>query len=242
MKSKVTFTHVQAGRASEDIALQIESAILNQQLVEGDVLPSERELQQDFGTGRGVIREAIKTLKQKGLIEIRKGAKGGAYVKKLDVSNVSESLALFLKQNSISVDQVSEFRESIDQTVAILAISRSSDQQKVEFQQLVEQLQTLNSKTPCPLDEIGEIDRQLNLQLSAMSGNVLFQWVMHALQQGFSSSDHQLYDDPIFRQHTVANWHETATHLLNSDPLKLSSAISHHYRLLRECVDRKHHE
>ena len=87
------FVPVQAGRASEEIALQIEAAIMDGRLSPGERLPSEREMQSQFGTGRGVIREAIKILKQKGLLEVKKGAKGGAYIRHLDVDNVSESLA-----------------------------------------------------------------------------------------------------------------------------------------------------
>jgi len=82
MTTKSMFSPVQIGRAGEDIALQIEAAILEERILPGERLPSERELQVQFKTGRGVIREAIRALKQKGLIEIRKGGKGGAYVKK----------------------------------------------------------------------------------------------------------------------------------------------------------------
>ncbi|NIQ94115.1 MAG: FadR family transcriptional regulator, partial [Desulfuromonadales bacterium] len=66
---------------------------------------------------RGVVREALRALKQKGLIEIRKGARGGAFVKHIEVANVSESLALFLKLNRVSPEHLIEFRESVDQTI-----------------------------------------------------------------------------------------------------------------------------
>ena len=70
MDSSFLFHPAQAGRAGEDIALQIEAAILNEKFQPGESLPSERELQTQFQTGRWVIREAIRALKQKGLIEI----------------------------------------------------------------------------------------------------------------------------------------------------------------------------
>ena len=77
MDDKYLFSPAQVGRAGEDVALQIEAAILGEKILPGKSLPSERELQAQFQTGRGVIREAIRALKQKGLIEIRKGAPRG---------------------------------------------------------------------------------------------------------------------------------------------------------------------
>ena len=50
---------LRSGRASEDIALHLEAAILAGRLAPGERLPSEREMQARFGTGRGVVREAI---------------------------------------------------------------------------------------------------------------------------------------------------------------------------------------
>jgi len=96
MKKPSLFSPVNVGRAGEDIALQIEAAIVGAQVVPGERLPSERELQSQFGTGRGVVREALRALKQKGLVEIRKGAKGGAYVKQVEATSFGESLAIFL--------------------------------------------------------------------------------------------------------------------------------------------------
>ncbi len=232
------FTYVQTGRASEDIALQIESAILNETLLPGDCLPSERELQNQFGTGRGVIREAMIALKQKGLIEGRKGPKGGHFIKQVDVGNISESLALFLKQKHINHNDIIEFRETTDQTVALLAMMRASKAQKAHLVELVEHLETFTAEPKCDFQQVAEIDRQLNLQLATMAHNAIFDWVMQALQEGFGSFDNNLYDHPDFLFMTVKNWRATVDHLMANEPLKLQASISRHYQLLAECLNR----
>lgn len=94
MSNTSHFLPAEIGRAGEDIALQIEAAILEVRISPDERLPSERVLQTQFQSGRGVMCEAIRVLKQKGLVEIRKGAKGGAYVKQIEVGTVSESLAV----------------------------------------------------------------------------------------------------------------------------------------------------
>jgi len=74
---RINFQPVTGTNKSEAIRLQIEAAILDNVFLPGDRLPSERELQDAFKTSRGSVREALGALKQKGLLEARKGARGG---------------------------------------------------------------------------------------------------------------------------------------------------------------------
>lgn len=236
MKEDVKFTPVKVGRASEDICLQIEAAIVGGQLEPGESLPSERELQMQFETGRGVVREALRALKQKGLIEIRKGARGGAFVKHIEVDNVSESLALFLKLNRIRPEHLIEFRESIDQTITTLAIARGSEKQKRELVEGTEKLRAMIRQNEPDLVAVGEVDRELNVNLARMTGNPVFEWVMQAMQLGFSSHDYALYEDSYYREKTIDNWAQTAREIAANEPLKALSSSGYHYVLLRRCI------
>ena len=237
MEDKPMFSTAQAGRASEDIVLQIEAAIINGRIKPGEKLPSERELQIQFGTGRGVIREALRVLKQKDLIEIKKGARGGAFIKNIEMANVSESLALFLKQNSISPEYTIEFRESIDHSITSLAVARGSAEEKNLLVKIAAELEETSQNNDATLEEIIEKDRELNLILVKMTGNPVFEWIMRALQQGFSSYDHALYSDTEFRKKTAANWNRTAREIERGETLRALSYINNHYILLRECIE-----
>jgi DNA-binding FadR family transcriptional regulator len=230
---------VQAGRASEEIALQVEAAIVDGRLAPGGRLPSEREMQSQFGTGRGVIREAIKILQQKGLLEVRKGAKGGAYVRQLDVGNVSESLALFLKQHPMEPEKVIEFRESLDRTITQLAIAHADQAEKDELLKEALRLETMLQEDEPDLIDASELDRQLNIKLARMARNPLFEWVMHALQMGFSSHDYALYEDRTYRIKAGANWSNTARAIANGEIMRALAYNGHHYVLLRQCIDEK---
>ena len=64
---------VQTSRLYEQIVQQIEDSILKGDLKEGDQLPAERELAQQFGVSRTAVREAVKTLREKGLVEAYAG-------------------------------------------------------------------------------------------------------------------------------------------------------------------------
>lgn len=233
------FMPVTIGRASEEVSLQIEAAIMDGRLAPGERLPSEREMQVLFGAGRGVIREAIKTLKQKGLLEVRKGAKGGAYVRKLNVANVSESLALFLKQQPVAPEQLIEFRETLDRAITQMAIGRADAEAKAELLAEARQLEWLLRQPEPDLFATGELDRKLNLMLVRMAGNTVFEWVMHALQMGFNSHDYALYEEPLYRERAAANWSDTAQAIADGDIMRALSHIGHHYHLLRECINHR---
>ncbi len=230
------FLPVKSGRVSEDIALILEAAILDGRMAPGERLPSERDMQVQFGTGRGVVREAIKILKQKGLLEVRKGAKGGAYVREIEMANVSESLGLFLKQHSVQPEKLIEFRESMDRTITLLAITRGSQTEKETLLETALRFETLMREPELDLVMTSELDRELNLMLARMARNPLFEWVMHALQMGFSSHDDALYEQPAYRARAAANWSDTARAIADEEPMRALSCISRHYGLLRDCV------
>ncbi|MGD8252544.1 MAG: GntR family transcriptional regulator [Desulfobacterales bacterium] len=230
------FTSVQSGRVSEDIALKLEAAIIDGSLVPGERLPSEREMQVQFGTGRGVVREALKMLKQKGLLDVRKGVKGGAYVRRLEVANVSESLALFLKQHPLDPEKLIEFREAMDRTITLLAVAHGTRAEKEQLVAKALRFEALFRNPEPDLAQTGELDRELNIALSRMTRNPLFEWVMHALQLGLSSHDFALYEDPVYREKAAVNWIDTARAILEGEPMRALSYIGRHYGWLRQCV------
>ena len=75
------FKPIKQIRASSEVGQQLKNAILDGEYKAGDKLPSERELIELFQVSRTVVREAIKSLEAGGLVEIRQGATGGAFVK-----------------------------------------------------------------------------------------------------------------------------------------------------------------
>ncbi len=234
--TNLLFMPARSGRGSEDVALQIEAAILAGKIRPGQSLPSERDMQEQFKTGRGVIREALRGLKERGLLEIRKGSKGGAYVKELEMASVSKSLALFLKMHTVEPEHIIEFRESIDQTLTMLAITRGAASEKRDMVRAARNLRKASLQEGADMESLGEMDRELNIAFSRMARNPVFEWVMNALQQGFSSQDFALYEDPAYRGETAANWVETAERIAANEPLLALSSISHHYVLLRRRI------
>src|SRR3990170_4953040 len=80
VEAETLFRPVNTGRISEEIVEQIKLAIRAGQVRLGDRLPSERDFAEQFGVSRVSVRDALRILETSGLIEIRVGARGGAYV------------------------------------------------------------------------------------------------------------------------------------------------------------------
>src|SRR5712692_12082348 len=71
--ARPVYRAVRVSRLYEQIVQQVEDSILKGQLKPGDQLPAERDLAQSFGVSRTAVREAVKALCEKGLVEAYSG-------------------------------------------------------------------------------------------------------------------------------------------------------------------------
>lgn len=112
-------------RLSDKVADLMLKAIVARRLRPGARLPSERELGEQFGVSRTVVREAVKALTAKGLIEVRPGS--GLRVAAVDGAAVTESLALYLHGSTINYSKVHEIRTGLEVQMAAAAAERRTD-------------------------------------------------------------------------------------------------------------------
>lgn len=95
---------------------QITKLILHNELQPGDQLAPERQLAEELGVSRNAVREAIKALQEKGLLEVKQGA--GTFVQSLTSDTVSESFSLYLQTDVNRYIQLMELREIIEVEIA----------------------------------------------------------------------------------------------------------------------------
>ena len=92
LDAKPMYRAVKTSRLYEQIVQQVEESILKGQLKPGDQLPAERDLAQRFGVSRTAVREAVKTLREKGLVEAYSGR--GTFVTNGTSQAIRQSLGL----------------------------------------------------------------------------------------------------------------------------------------------------
>lgn len=123
----LVFTRVvRETRLSDKVASRVLEVIVNTPLRPGDALPSERVLGEQFGVSRTVVREALRTLAAKGVVEMAQGRV--LRVALVDPSAVQESMRLFLQgRPSLDYARVHEVRALLETAVAGLAADRARE-------------------------------------------------------------------------------------------------------------------
>src|SRR5437868_4206273 len=103
---------------ANQVSQQLEALIIERRLQPGDRLPAERELARQFGVSRTVIREAVRSLAAKGMLEVRSGS--GTIVRAPNAAAVSQSMTLFLRAGYPELDyrKVLEVRSILEVEIA----------------------------------------------------------------------------------------------------------------------------
>lgn len=119
---------VKRQRVSESVANQIKQAIFSGRLAPGHKLPPEREMAEQFATSRVALREALRGLEQEGMIEIRRGFGGGAFVADFDnaLRALADSLNTVVKLGQARSGHLTEVRSMLEPVMARLAAARAT--------------------------------------------------------------------------------------------------------------------
>jgi GntR family transcriptional regulator, transcriptional repressor for pyruvate dehydrogenase complex len=130
-------------RMAELVAARLRQRIVSGDLDDGDELPREAELQQEFQVSRPSLREAIRILETEGLIRIRRGKVGGAIVKRPTPASAAYHLGLTLQSQEVTLEDLAAARSVLEPTCAGLAAAREDREHVVaELTRLVEECES----------------------------------------------------------------------------------------------------
>jgi GntR family transcriptional repressor for pyruvate dehydrogenase complex len=166
-----------ATRLSDRVAESMLAAILGNGLRPGSHLPSERELGEQFGVSRTVIREATRSLVAKGVLDVRPGT--GLTVAAVDPAAVTESMSLYLRGQSIPYEKVHEVRTMIEIQVAGLAAERGADEEIATLRQIHDEVAVLTEGDD--FEALAIADVEFHRQLARMTANELHMLMLDAI-------------------------------------------------------------
>lgn len=164
-------------RAYEDVVDQIERAILTGEMREADRLPSERDLIAQFGVSRATIREALRVLQSRGLIEVRHGDPGGPIIRANPGASVAALLKSLFRAERLTLADVIQFRMVVESAAAGLA-ARSSAKSIAAIRKAYDEMR--DTKT---WNEQVKADVLFHRRVAEASKNPLFVLVVEALHQ-----------------------------------------------------------
>jgi GntR family transcriptional repressor for pyruvate dehydrogenase complex len=167
---------VQTSRLYEQIVQQIEDSIVKGSLKEGDQLPAERELAQQFGVSRTAVREAVKTLREKGLVEAFAGR--GTFVTNGSSYSMRHTLDRLVRSGSSdSKVHLAEVREILEPEIAAMAAQRADEDMLSAMREAIAVMDATR------LDPQGFIEGDLDfhLALAEAAGNPLILYLIDSI-------------------------------------------------------------
>jgi GntR family transcriptional regulator, transcriptional repressor for pyruvate dehydrogenase complex len=162
-------------RLSDKVADMMLETILSDRLSVGDRLPSERELGEQFGVSRTVVREAIRALVTKGVIDVRSGS--GLRVAAVDANAVSESMSLFLRGGTLDFEKVHEVRTVLEVHLAGLAAERATDEDVAQLRAIHDRMHRETSD----VEAAARDDLEFHRAIARATHNELFLLLMDSI-------------------------------------------------------------
>ncbi len=193
------FTQAKKNKVFQNVIEQIEDAILHGELQEGDKLPPERELTEVFGASRGTVREALRVLEEKGLIQVKTGVSGGAMVQIVPPQKVSEGLGRLIRSQQVSMEDIAEFREGVEVLAAELAAERAGPVEIGKLTKIVERAENALSAGVSEWDRFIDADNEFHRYLGECSGNTLYELVLNSVHENIS----RYYDRLLIRNEAI---------------------------------------
>jgi len=213
-------------RLYEEIIVQIQNLINSGNLKSGDQLPPERELAEIFKVSRNSVREAIRALEEKSILQSRPG--DGTYVVIPEEKSLIEPLADAIQKQKDKLQEIFQFRRLIEPQIAYLAAESATDEEVAKFRGILEEQQRQIKAGENAI----EPDVQFHLSLAKSVKNSLLmrvvelndalresraEYVQSKTRQELSLSAHFKVLEAIEKRDPQLAWKEMNEHLINTE-------------------------
>ncbi|RJR38757.1 MAG: FadR family transcriptional regulator [Desulfobacteraceae bacterium] len=211
-------------RAFEEIADQIRGLIYAGTFKPGDKLPPERELASQFRAGRMVVREALRTLEQSGLVSVKQGSSGGAYIKQADPEVITRSISDMIKVGGVSLKELTEARLGIESVVLEFAFDRITDEDLNSLHQNIVLTEELVRQGARALEE----NLNFHLLLAGFSRNTLFMMITESIMNSTRAFLESITPDTKYLKKILSHHKEIYGALKDKDLPAAREAMKRH--------------
>ncbi len=211
---------------TEEVTKELRNEILSGQYREGERLPSQRDLAERFGVNRGCVREALKTLEQMGLADIRKGGARVMPLRDASLDVLGPLLDLGDLPDPELVTQLFGVLEGLIGMAARSAVERGSEQELEKAQELLERFDDPSIDAPRELIEL----------FVEASGNLVLRMVVRGLKTQFMERIQAGVEPPAPAAHVPPVARELARSLARRDPEAAARTMQRLLAVLREHI------
>lgn len=225
------FSQVQSKKVYQLVVEQIQNMIMSGQLKNGDKLPSERELADQFGVSRNSVREALRALEILGFIESRQG--DGNFIRVEPGSGLFEPLSVIFRLHDGRFSDILELRrifeiEAVRKTAVLL--TREGERQLSE---IAEQL--LNAESD--QDSI-KWDKAFHFKLAELSGNCLLAAFLQAcsslFEQNIADGRNVILNSPGNRKNLLRSHKQIFKAVIARNADAAAEAMAKHFKLIAD--------
>ena len=228
----VRLTPMPVPKASEVLADDLRERILLGEFTEGTALPTERDLVAQTQMSRATVREALRILEVQGLIRIRTGRAGGAFVQRPDDESVAGSVALVIRGRRIRMAALLETREAIEPVCAQLAARYRTGADLERLEGANEAISADGS-----LAEFLQANVNWHVAVAIASHNELLTGFMLALSRAiYSATDTKGFIDSDIRRTTIRAHLGITEAIRAQDPDAALRRMSKHVHAYAEAV------
>ena len=121
------FCRVTGADPSRNIVEQVRAKVSSGALSPGDRLPSERDFAEQLGVSRNTVRKAVNALSQSGLVTVRKGASGGAFISQGGGDAIRMAMGDLFHLGGINSQELTEARMVLIRAIVALACERCTE-------------------------------------------------------------------------------------------------------------------
>lgn len=175
------FEVIAPARAVDEIEAQIRDMVANGQLKPGDKLPSERDLATRLNVSRNTLREALRTLERAGIIEMKKGASGGAYILHGSSSAIVTGFCDLYHLGALTPQQLTEARIWLSEIVVRIACERATEE---DLQALDANIQAATlADAAGRFDERQKLNREFHVILARTTRNPIIESTVEGVME-----------------------------------------------------------
>lgn len=187
----VQFRKMKPLKSYQHVVDEIQTAICEGRIKEGELLPSEMKLKEMFDTSRGTIREALRVLEQKGLVSIRTGVNGGARIQAAGTKPMTDSVAILIRQQKVSLAHLAEFRKIMEGHISEQAAIKAGESDINLLKAIIKQAGDHIQTQPSGWKEFHVMDAEFHRALAMIAKNPLLEANLSAVHDNIQIYFHQ---------------------------------------------------
>ncbi|WP_428699718.1 FCD domain-containing protein [Stappia sp.] len=224
----MVFRKIQHNRTADSVVDQVEELILQGVLRPGDRLPAERDLAKKVDVSRPILRDAIKTLEERGLLVTRHG--GGTFIADVIGTVFSDAIVELVRRHPPAIADYLEYRREIERMTTRLAALRATEADREIISRIFNAMESAHDSEN--FDTEAELDVEFHQAIGESAHNIVLLHTLRScyrlLADGVFYSRVQLYRYPGSRERLLAQHRAIYEAVMSGDAAAATEAAGAH--------------